>query len=146
MADFATLLRDHVTLVEVVRRHVELRRAFWVSMRDFTAGGRTVLFATHCLDEPTPRPTGSWCSTTAGWRPTAARTRSGSGWPAGWSRWPGIGWTWRRSGVWPGWARSRLGRTAAPALRRLRRHPPGLARRVSFGPRHRGHPHLGSLR
>ena len=30
---------------------VEIRRAFWASMRDFVAGGRTVLFATHYLDE-----------------------------------------------------------------------------------------------
>ena len=30
---------------------VEIRRSFWASMRDFTAGGRTVLFATHHLDE-----------------------------------------------------------------------------------------------
>lgn len=30
---------------------VEIRRAFWESMRDFTADGRTVLFATHYLDE-----------------------------------------------------------------------------------------------
>jgi hypothetical protein len=30
---------------------VEVRRAFWVSMREFTARGRTVLFATHYLDE-----------------------------------------------------------------------------------------------
>ena len=34
-----------------VAMDVELRRAFWVSMRDFIAGGRTVLFATHYLDE-----------------------------------------------------------------------------------------------
>lgn len=30
---------------------VEIRRAFWASMRDFTAAGKTVLFATHYLDE-----------------------------------------------------------------------------------------------
>jgi ABC-2 type transport system ATP-binding protein len=30
---------------------VEVRRAFWGSMRDFTNSGRTVLFATHYLDE-----------------------------------------------------------------------------------------------
>ncbi len=30
---------------------VEVRRAFWRSMRDFTAAGRTVLFATHYLEE-----------------------------------------------------------------------------------------------
>jgi ABC-2 type transport system ATP-binding protein len=34
-----------------VAMDVELRRGFWVSMRDFIAGGRTVLFATHYLDE-----------------------------------------------------------------------------------------------
>jgi ABC-2 type transport system ATP-binding protein len=30
---------------------VEARRAFWATMRDFAAGGRTVLFATHYLEE-----------------------------------------------------------------------------------------------
>jgi len=30
---------------------VEVRRAFWASMREFTATGRTVLFATHYLEE-----------------------------------------------------------------------------------------------
>ncbi|HEY5882327.1 MAG TPA: ABC transporter ATP-binding protein [Nakamurella sp.] len=30
---------------------VEVRRAFWASMREFTATGRTVLFATHYLQE-----------------------------------------------------------------------------------------------
>jgi ABC-2 type transport system ATP-binding protein len=30
---------------------VETRRAFWVSMRAYTAAGRTVLFATHYLEE-----------------------------------------------------------------------------------------------
>lgn len=30
---------------------VEVRRAFWASMRDFTGSGRTVLFATHYLEE-----------------------------------------------------------------------------------------------
>ena len=30
---------------------VESRRAFWASMREFAASGRTVLFATHYLDE-----------------------------------------------------------------------------------------------
>ncbi len=30
---------------------VEVRRAFWASMREFTGTGRTVLFATHYLDE-----------------------------------------------------------------------------------------------
>jgi ABC-2 type transport system ATP-binding protein len=30
---------------------VEGRNAFWAAMRDFAAGGRTVLFATHHLDE-----------------------------------------------------------------------------------------------
>jgi len=34
-----------------VAMDVELRRAFWASMREFTASGRTVLFATHYLDE-----------------------------------------------------------------------------------------------
>jgi len=30
---------------------VEARQAFWASMREFTAEGRTVVFATHYLDE-----------------------------------------------------------------------------------------------
>jgi ABC-2 type transport system ATP-binding protein len=34
-----------------VAMDVEIRRAFWDSMRRFVAGGRTVLFATHYLDE-----------------------------------------------------------------------------------------------
>src|SRR5664279_5158537 len=34
-----------------VAMDVEVRRAFWASMREFTATGRTVLFATHYLDE-----------------------------------------------------------------------------------------------
>ncbi|MCP2262439.1 ABC-2 type transport system ATP-binding protein [Streptoalloteichus tenebrarius] len=34
-----------------VAMDVETRRAFWASMRDYTATGRTVLFATHYLEE-----------------------------------------------------------------------------------------------
>ncbi len=34
-----------------VAMDVELRRRFWSSMHDFAAGGRTVLFATHYLEE-----------------------------------------------------------------------------------------------
>ena len=34
-----------------VAMDVEVRRAFWASMREFTDAGRTVLFATHYLDE-----------------------------------------------------------------------------------------------
>ncbi len=34
-----------------VAMDVEVRRAFWSSMRDFTDSGRTVLFATHYLEE-----------------------------------------------------------------------------------------------
>ena len=34
-----------------VAMDVEVRRAFWASMRDYTRAGRTVLFATHYLDE-----------------------------------------------------------------------------------------------
>jgi ABC-2 type transport system ATP-binding protein len=34
-----------------VAMDVEVRRAFWASMRTFTASGRTVLFATHYLEE-----------------------------------------------------------------------------------------------
>jgi ABC-2 type transport system ATP-binding protein len=41
------LLLDEPT----VAMDVELRRAFWVSMREFTAVGKTVLFATHYLEE-----------------------------------------------------------------------------------------------
>jgi ABC-2 type transport system ATP-binding protein len=34
-----------------VAMDVEARHAFWTSMREFAAGGRTVLFATHYLEE-----------------------------------------------------------------------------------------------
>ncbi|WP_084557824.1 ABC transporter ATP-binding protein [Hamadaea tsunoensis] len=41
------LLLDEPT----VGMDVEVRRRFWASMRDYTVGGRTVIFATHYLDE-----------------------------------------------------------------------------------------------
>jgi ABC-2 type transport system ATP-binding protein len=47
MADPQLLILDEPT----VGMDVEIRRAFWESMRRFAAGGRTVLFATHYLDE-----------------------------------------------------------------------------------------------
>jgi ABC-2 type transport system ATP-binding protein len=47
MPDPALLILDEPT----VAMDVEVRRAFWASMRDVAAGGRTVLFATHYLDE-----------------------------------------------------------------------------------------------
>ena len=47
MPDPELLILDEPT----VGMDVEIRRAFWRSMRDFTAAGRTVLFATHYLDE-----------------------------------------------------------------------------------------------
>ncbi|RIJ70231.1 ABC transporter ATP-binding protein [Nakamurella silvestris] len=34
-----------------VAMDVEIRRAFWASMREYSAAGRTVLFATHYLEE-----------------------------------------------------------------------------------------------
>jgi ABC-2 type transport system ATP-binding protein len=34
-----------------VAMDVELRRSFWASMRDYAAAGRTVMFATHYLEE-----------------------------------------------------------------------------------------------
>lgn len=47
MPDPELLILDEPT----VGMDVGTRRAFWASMRDVTAGGRTVLFATHYLDE-----------------------------------------------------------------------------------------------
>lgn len=47
MADPQLLILDEPT----VGMDVEIRRAFWASMRTFVADGRTVLFATHYLDE-----------------------------------------------------------------------------------------------
>ena len=47
MPDPDLLILDEPT----VGMDVEIRRSFWASMRDFTAAGRTVLFATHYLDE-----------------------------------------------------------------------------------------------
>lgn len=47
MGDPELLILDEPT----VAMDVEIRRSFWESMRDFTASGRTVLFATHYLDE-----------------------------------------------------------------------------------------------
>ena len=47
MPDPELLILDEPT----VAMDVELRRAFWASMRKFSDGGRTVLFATHYLEE-----------------------------------------------------------------------------------------------
>ena len=47
MADPQLLILDEPT----VGMDVEVRHEFWAAMRDFAAGGRTVLFATHYLEE-----------------------------------------------------------------------------------------------
>jgi len=47
MPDPQLLILDEPT----VAMDVQLRRRFWQSMREFVASGRTVLFATHYLDE-----------------------------------------------------------------------------------------------
>jgi ABC-2 type transport system ATP-binding protein len=47
MPDPDLLILDEPT----VGMDVEIRRAFWASMRDFSGDGRTVLFTTHYLDE-----------------------------------------------------------------------------------------------
>ncbi|MEN3362546.1 MAG: type transport system ATP-binding protein [Mycobacteriales bacterium] len=47
VADPELLVLDEPT----VGMDVESRRAFWAAMRDFAASGRTVLFATHYLEE-----------------------------------------------------------------------------------------------
>jgi ABC-2 type transport system ATP-binding protein len=47
MPDPELLVLDEPT----VGMDVEIRRSFWASMRDFIDSGRTVLFATHYLDE-----------------------------------------------------------------------------------------------
>ena len=47
MPDPELLILDEPT----VGMDVEIRRTFWQSMEDFTKDGRTVLFATHYLDE-----------------------------------------------------------------------------------------------
>ena len=47
MPDPELLILDEPT----VGMDVESRRSFWTSMRAFSAGGRTVLFATHYLEE-----------------------------------------------------------------------------------------------
>ena len=47
LADPQVIILDEPT----VGIDVEGRRAFWATMRDFADGGRTIIFATHYLDE-----------------------------------------------------------------------------------------------
>ena len=56
---------------------VETRRRFWASMRQLTAAGRTVLFATHYLEEADAvRRPGRAAWPAAGWSPTGRPPRS----------------------------------------------------------------------
>jgi ABC-2 type transport system ATP-binding protein len=61
---------------------VEARHAFWDRMRAFAAQGRTVLFATHYLEEADA--VARWCSSAATWWPTGRSPPSRPGAAAGW--------------------------------------------------------------
>ncbi len=58
------------------------RRTTWQLVRDLVAGGATIFLTTSTWRRRTSSPTGSRCSTTAGWSPRAPRTSSSAASPA----------------------------------------------------------------
>ena len=71
---------------------VAARQAFWATMREQAGQGRTVLFATHYLEEADAIADRSWSCTGAGCSPTARaaeiKARAGAGGsPSAWTRW-----------------------------------------------------------
>ncbi len=120
-----------------VAMDVEVRRAFWASMREFTESGRTVLFATHYLEEAdnfadrvvvmaagkvVADGTGAQIKATVTGGPSRRSSPGGT----------------RDSGGDPGCHPDRTaGRPAAPALQRFRRRVAAAADRRPADARHR---------
>ena len=72
VGDPALLVLDEPT----VAMDVEARRAFWHAMRELASEGRTVLFATHYLEEADANADRAVCWPPAASSPTARRPRS----------------------------------------------------------------------